>query len=468
MTHILTLSAREQARLVRERHISSRELISAHLERIAAINPVLHAAVEVQAERALEEAAAADRELAAGSPRGPLHGVPFSIKDSIEQAGSRCTAGTWGRRDAPPSTADATLVERLRNAGAIPIARTNLPDLLFAFESDNLLFGRTNNPYDVTRTPGGSSGGEAALIAACGSPLGLGSDAAGSVRLPAAFSGIVGIKPTSGRLPRTGHFPPAGGWLETLWQIGPMARRVEDLIEAMRLLAGPDGIDPTVPDVPFRDPQHVKLTELRVAFYTDNGFAAADGEVAGVVRVAATALASAVRSVEESRPACLAAAYDLEMKLIGPDGGDGLRAYLRQLGSTEVHPLLTGWLDKLESYRTDLAGLAGYWAELDAYRTEMTRFLRNYDVILCPAYIHAALPHGESIRDENFPGFSHTMAFNVAGWPGVVVRCGESSTGLPIAVQVVAAAWREDIALRVALWLEAAFGGWKPSPLFAI
>ena len=468
MTQILTLSAREQARLVRERHISSRELISAHLERIAAINPVLHAAVEVQAERALEEAAAADRELAAGSPRGPLHGVPFSIKDSIEQAGRCCTAGTWGRRDAPPSTADATLVERLRNAGAIPIARTNLPDLLFAFESSNLLFGQTNNPYDVTRTCGGSSGGEAALIAACGSPLGLGSDAAGSVRLPAAFSGIVGIKPTSGRLPRTGHFPPAGGWLETLWQIGPMARRVEDLIEAMRLLAGPDGIDPTVPDVPFRDPQHVKLTELRVAFYTDNGFAAADGEVSGVVRAAAAAITSAVRSVEESRPACLAAAYDLEMKLIGPDGGDGLRAYLRQLGSTEVHPLLTGWLDKLESYRTDLAGLAGYWAELDAYRTEMTRFLRNYDVILCPAYIHAALPHGESIRDENFPGFSHTMAFNVAGWPGVVVRCGESSTGLPIAVQVVAAAWREDIALRVALWLEAAFGGWKPSPLFAI
>jgi amidase len=466
LTHTLTLSAREQARLVRERYIASRELIAAHLEHIAAINPVLHAAVEVQAERALEEAAAADRELAAGSLRGPLHGVPFTIKDSIEQAGSRCTAGTWGRRDAAPSTADATLVERLRNAGAIPIARTNLPDLLFAFESSNLLFGQTNNPYDVTRTAGGSSGGEAALIAACGSPLGLGSDAAGSVRLPAAFSGIAGIKPTSGRLPRTGHFPPAGGWLEALWQIGPMARRVEDLIEAMRLLAGPDGIDPTVPDVPFRDPQHVMLKELRVAFYTDNGFAAADGEVSGVVRAAAAALTAAVRSVEESHPACLAAAYDLEMKLIGPDGGDGLRAYLRQLGSNKVHPLLTGWLDKLETYRTDLAGLSRYWSELDAYRDEMTRFLRHYDVILCPAYIHAALPHGESIRDDNFRGFSHTMAFNVAGWPGVVVRCGESRTGLPIAVQVVAAPWREDIALRVAQLLEEAFGGWKPSALF--
>jgi amidase len=465
VTQILNLSAGGQARLVRERQISSRELIAAHLERIAAINPVLHAAVEIQGECALKEADAADRELAAGSLRGPLHGVPFSIKDSIEQAGSRCTAGTLGRRDAAPSTADATLVQRLRNVGAIPIARTNLPDLLFAFESANLLFGRTNNPYDVTRTAGGSSGGEAALIAASGSPLGLGSDAAGSVRLPAAFCGIAGIKPTSGRLPRTGHFPPAGGWLETLWQIGPMARRVEDVIEAMRLLTGPDGIDPTVPDVPFRDPQDVKLAGLRVAFYTDNGFAAADGEVAGVVRAAAAALTSGVRSVEESRPACLEAAYDLEMKLIGPDGGDGLRAYLRELGSSEVHPLLTGWLDKLEPYRTDLAGLARYWAELDAYRAEMTRFLRHYDAILCPAYIHAALPHGESVRDENFRGFSHTMAFNVAGWPGVVVRCGESSTGLPIAVQVVAAPWREDIALRVALFLEQALGGWKPASL---
>jgi amidase len=467
LTHILTLSARRQARLVRDRQISSRELVTAHLAQIADVNPALNAAVEVLAAHALDDAAAADRELAAGNPRGPLHGVPFSIKDSIEQAGTRCTAGTTGRKNAAISSKDATLVARLRGAGGIPIARTNLPDLLFAFESANLIFGQTNNPYDLTRTCGGSSGGEAALIASCGSPLGLGSDAAGSVRLPAAFSGIAGIKPTSGRLPRTGHFPPAGGWLEMVWQIGPMARRVEDLIDAMHLLTGPDGIDPTVSDVPFREPQDVNLADLRVAFYTDNGFAAADAEVSAVVRAAAAAIAPAVRSTTETRPSCLAAAYDLEMKFIGPDGGDGLRAYLRDLGSTEVHPLLTGWLDKLEPYRTDLAGLARYWAELDAYRAEMLRFLRDFDVILCPAYIHPALPHGESIRDENFRGFSHTMAFNITGWPGAVVRCGESNEGLPIAVQVVAAPWREDIVLRVALWLEEAMGGWKPAVISA-
>jgi amidase len=247
-----------------------------------------------------------------------------------------------------------------------------------------------------------------------------------------------------------------------VWQIGPMARRVEDLVDAMRLLTGPDGIDPTVPDAPFREPEEVPLPQLRAAFYADNGFARPDAEVEAVVRAAAHTLASTVQSMTEARPACLPAAYDLEMKFIGPDGGDSLRTYLRDIGSTQVHPLLTGWLEKLEPYRTDLAGLARYWTELDAYRAEMLRFLRDFDVILCPAYTHPALPHGQSIRDENFRGFSHTMAYNVAGWPGVVVRCGQSSAGLPIAVQVVTAPWREDIALRVALFLEEAMGGWKP------
>ena len=446
MQEFLSFSATRQARLVREGSISQMELVQAHLEQIARVNPRIHAAVEVFERQAL----------AAPRVAGPLSGVPFSVKDSIEVAGAVCTGGTLGRRDATPSTEDATLVARLRQAGAIPIARTNLPDLLFAFESDNLLFGATCNPYDVGRTSGGSSGGEAALIASCGSPLGLGSDAAGSVRLPAAFCGIATIKPTSGRLPRTGHFPPAGGWIAALWQIGPMSRYVEDLCTVMPLLVGGDGRDSSVVDMPFRDPARVELGKLRVAFYTDNGFAAADSEVTGVVRAAARALAA-----KEDRPACLEQAYDLEMKLIGADGGDGLREYLKEQGSMQAHPLLTGWLDKLERYRTSVAGFAGYWAEWDAYRAAMGAFLRRYDVIVCPVYTHAALPHGASTLEENFFGFSHTMAYNVAGWPAAVVRCGTSTEGLPIGVQVVAAPWREDIALAVAGRLESEFGGWK-------
>src|ERR1017187_5495084 len=277
---VLALSATQQAAWIRSGKLSSVELVQFHLHRIAEVNPALNAVVDVLAARALADARAADTVLARGDATGPLHGVPFSVKDSIELAGTVCTAGTLGRRAAPVSIHDATLVSRLRAAGAIPIARTNLPDLLFAFETDNLLFGRTNNPYDLARTPGGSSGGEAALIAACGSPMGLGSDCAGSVRLPSAFCGIAGIKPTSGRLPRTGHFPPSGGWIEALWQIGLMSRHVADLCTMMPLLVGGDGRDTSVVDMPLQDPARVGLRRLRVAFHTDNGFAPADAEVA--------------------------------------------------------------------------------------------------------------------------------------------------------------------------------------------
>jgi len=458
---LLSLSATKQAALIRNRELSSVELIEAHLSHISAVNPSINAVVELLDRSALHQARAADDALARGQSIGPLHGVPFSIKDSIEVEETRCTAGTAGRAAAPLSTADATLVARLRQAGAIPIAKTNLPDLLFAFESDNLLFGRTNNPYDLTRTSGGSSGGEAALIAACGSPMGLGSDCAGSVRLPGAFCGIAAIKPTSGRLPRTGHFPPAGGWIEALWQIGPMARHVEDLVQMMGLLAGPDDVDSTVADVRFSPLDERKLGGLRIAFHIDNGCCAASEEVGAVVRSAADALALDVAVAEETRPSCVSDAYDLEMKLLGADGGDSLRAYLAALGSSRVHPLLTGWLDKLEAYRTDLAGFQHYWADWDGYRSEMACFLRQYDAIVCPAYPQPALPHGVSTQDANFRGFSYTMAYNLAGLPGAVVRCGESSSGLPIAVQILAKPWREDVALAIAARLEQVLGGWK-------
>ncbi len=465
MDPLLSLSATRQAALIRNHDVSSVELIHAHLNQISAVNPSLNAAIEVLGDRALEQARAADDAQSRGQACGPFHGVPFSIKDSIEVKGTRCTAGTVGHANAPLSANDATVVARLRQAGAIPIAKTNLPDLLFAFESDNLLFGRTNNPYDLSRTSGGSSGGEAALIASCGSPMGFGSDCAGSVRVPAAFCGIAGIKPTSGRIPRTGHFPPAGGWITPLWQIGPMARHVEDLMVMMQLLASPDGVDPDVAGQPFSPFSEHDLGTLRLACYTSDGHSAASDEVAAVVQSAARALAHDVTSIEEDRPGCIGETYELEMKLLGADGGDSLRSYLAAIGSTRLHPLLTGWLDKLEAHRTDLAGFQGYWAQWDSYRAEMASFFRRYDAIICPVYSQPALPHGSSTQDENFRGFAHTMAYNLAGLPGAVVRCGESSSGLPIAVQIVARPWREDVTLALAARLEQEFGGWKAPSL---
>ncbi|MGA8029662.1 MAG: amidase family protein [Bryobacteraceae bacterium] len=450
------------AKMIRAREISSLELITKHLEQIQRINPSINAVVELLADSAVSDAKAADARLNSGEICGPLHGVPFSIKDSIDVRGTKCTAGTLGRKNAALPQADASVVYRLRGAGAIPIAKTNLPDLLFSFESDNLIYGRSNNPYDLTRTPGGSSGGESALIAASGSPIGLGSDAAGSVRVPAAFCGIASIKPTSGRLPRTGHVPPAGGWIEALWQIGPMARYTEDLVLAMQLLCGEDGPDFTSPPAPLIPAEN--LRSCRVAFFTDNGFAQCTSEVQGAVRRSASFLSENGMVVEERRPPGVEHAYELELALLGADGADGIDRYLEEAGSTEVHPLLSGFLNHMRPFRATASQLGTRWAQWDEYRSGLASFFNRYDAILCPAYTQPALKHLDSLKDSNFEGFSYTMAWNVAGAPAATVRCAEVD-GLPINVQVVTKRWRDLLALEICRMIEHQFGGWQPSPL---
>ncbi|MBV8833842.1 MAG: amidase, partial [Acidobacteriaceae bacterium] len=388
--------------------------MKAHVEQIQRINPALNAAVAVMFEEALEQSRAADKKLASGESLGPLHGIPFSVKDSIDVQGVRTTAGTIGRKNCAVADKDATVVARLRKAGAIPVAKTNLPDLLFAYETDNLIFGRTNNPYDLNLTPGGSSGGEAALIAACGSPLGLGSDAAGSVRLPAAFCGIAAIKPTSGRLPRTGHVPPSGGWIEALWQIGPMARYQEDLVLAIQILSGEDGSDFTAPPMPLLEESGG--AKLRVAFFTDNGFAKPVSAIRLAVEHCAATLSRSGFRVEESRPPGMELAYELEMSLLGADGGCGIDEYLRQIGSMQTHTLLEdGFVNRMRRYRGSAADLAARWAQWDQYRSDLHRFFQTYDAMLCPVYTEPALRHGESVLPGKFEGFSYTMAWNVAG-----------------------------------------------------
>lgn len=446
------------ASAIRLRQISSFELITAHLEQIQRVNPKINAAVEILTEPALQQARAADQALAAGNKCGPLHGVPISIKDSIDVRGFRTTAGTWGRRNAPAAEHDATLVQRLRDAGAIPIAKTNLPDLLFAYESDNLIFGRANNPYDLARTPGGSSGGESALLAACGTPLGLGSDAAGSVRIPAAFCGVAGIKPTSGRLPRIGHVPPSGGWTEALWQIGPMARFTEDLVLAMQIMTGEDGRDFTCPPVPL---VAVERDKLRIAYFTDNGIATCSPEIVEAVQKCAEFCLQAGHEVTEMWPPAIDEAYELEMALLGADGGDGIDAYLTSVGSTQTHPLLeAGFASRMRPFRCNASELASRWAQWDDYRAGMMKFFGQYDAVLCPVYTQPALQHSESIKSENFDGFSYTMAWNVSGNPAATVRVAEAN-GLPINVQVVTARWRDMLALQICGMLEEEFGGWQ-------
>jgi amidase len=241
-----------------------------------------------------------------------------------------------------------------------------------------------------------------------------------------------------------------------------MARRVEDLWTMMPILLGPDGKDHSVVPMPFGGQTGKGLRELRVAFFTDNGILAAEPETAVTVQAAARAIVSEVQLVEERRPPMVERSYDLEMDMLGIDGGDGLWEFLAGIGSNQTHPLLDGWLNKLKSRRADIAGFAKFWAALDEFRASMYEFLNDFDVLLSPVSFSPAVEHGTSIAGNIFPGFSYTMTHNLTGWPAAVVRCGTSSDGLPIGVQIAAAPWSEDVTLAVAEFLESACGGWKP------
>ncbi len=351
----------------------------------------------------------------------------------------------------------------MRAAGAIILGKTNMPELGLAFETDNLVYGRTNNPYDLSRTPGGSSGGEAAIIAAGGSPLGLGNDMGGSIRLPAHFCGIAGIKPTTGRVPRTGHFPFHTGWLDMLWQTGPMARFVEDLILTLPIIAGVDWRDPTVVPIPLGDPKKVDLKSLRVAFHTDNGIMSPTPEIVEVVKKTAKALFDADMTVKEDCPEGIEQSYDISNGLWAADGGAVGEMMLQMVGTTEMHPWTQGFLEwcREDAMTTaEFGGLMKKWAMFNSF---MLSFMEKYDVIVCPACAYPALPHGATIELDE--AFSYTETYNITGWPSVVVRGGTSPEGLPIGVQVVARPWREDVALAVAQHIETVLGGWQRPPL---
>ena len=459
MQEVIYASATTLARAIRTKEISSAEVVQTYLQRIAAVNPALNAVVQLRAEAALAEARAADAALARGQIRGPLHGVPMTIKDSLDTAGVITTGGTTGRASFVPAQ-DATVVARLRAAGAVLLGKTNTPELTLWGETDNLIYGRTNNPYDLTRTPGGSSGGAAAIVAAGGAPFDIGSDTRGSIRVPAHFTGIAGIKPTSGRVPRTGHIVPWGlGAVDALTQLGPLARYVEDLVLTFPIMAGVDCSDPAIVPMPLGDPQAVSLQGLRVARYTDNGILAATPDTVAAVHRAATALTEAGALVHDDRPAGLERAAALYNTLSEGDGRAWVRRLLQQAGTTAIHPRLQQRLEDATPLRVD--DFTAVLEEVDRCRSTMLTFLQSYDLILCPVCAFPAPSHGTTTLSV----VSYTEVYNLTGWPGVVVRGGTSAEGLPIGVQIVARPWREDVALAVAHYLEAALGGWQRPPL---
>ncbi|CAI8055233.1 Fatty-acid amide hydrolase 2 [Geodia barretti] len=465
MDNIIYASAKSMAQAVRDKEVSAVELVEAHLGRIEEVNSALNAVVQLAAERARAEAVEADAALARGESKGALHGVPFTLKDSIDTEGIITTGGTLGRKDFVPD-ADATVTARLRAAGGILLGKTNTPELTYAGETDNLVYGRTNNPFDLSRAPGGSSGGAGAIVCCGGAAFDIGSDTGGSVRGPAHYCGITGIKPNSGRVPRTGHIVPHSfGAVDSLTQNGPMARYVEDLALILSIISGPDWDDPHIVPMPLGNPADVDISGLRVAFYTDNGLRVPTDEIVAAVRSAANALEDAGCLVEEDLPRAIPDNPDINNQLSQGDGQAGARRLLAKYGTTETHEWMTRLLEKASENMVSVGEYTAALEQVDAYRSAMLGFMENYDVIVCPVSAFAALPHGESMTDENRSGINYTATYNITGWPSTVVRGGTSPDGLPIGVQVVARPWREDVSLAVAQYLEGALGGWQRPPM---
>lgn len=496
-TDLNTLSAREQADLIRQGEVSALELVDAHIERIEAVNPALNAVVVKRYEEARAEAREADQRRLRGEALGALHGVPVTVKECLDLTGTPSTFGLPSRAKTMAAQDDA-YVARLRQAGAIVVGKTNVAQLLMFVESDNPLYGRTNNPWDLQRTPGGSSGGEAAIIAAGGAALGLGTDIGGSVRAPAAFCGIASMKPTAGRLPDAGRYSMPFGQRAILSQVGVLARHVGDVGLGLEIANG--GRNPAVePPMPLHDPAAVDLSRLRVAWYLDDGMFPAAPAVRRAVEEAATILANAGAKVSEWQPPAVPEAYQLSLGLFSADRGAGFR---ETLGDNRRDPRIAMLVTLAARSRGTLGALAGllrmlgqrgladglqsfghgdtahYWKLVEAQIDYQQRFQAAldqgeggpFDLILCPAMSLPAWKHGAA-RDLTLGG-AYAILYNLLGYPaGVVpvtrVRADEESdraassdmvqraarqteqgsAGLPIGVQVVARPWREHVAL---------------------
>jgi len=456
-----------QLELLRTGGISVTQLAEAHIAQIERLNPVLNALVDFDADRA--RAWALQLESTPIAERGPLHGLPITVKSSIAVAGYRCEIGSTINAGNIPSE-DAETVRRLRNAGALILGTTNCPELLMAYETTNLLHGRTLNPWDLERSPGGSSGGEAAAIAAGLSAAGLGSDSGGSVRQPAHFTGICALKPTPGRMPSRGHLPPCVGPFSTVGAIGPMARTVADLSFLFQTIGGQDLLEPGSPPIAYAEPALSDLRQLTIGVFEDDGLVPVTPETRAAVQAAAAALREAGFRVEEIRPRSLEALRQLWTKLFVQCGAMFYEPTIRSRHH-ELSPIFLEFLEIAKSLPPlSPAQLLDVWAQLDLLRAETLAELSSHPILLCPVASIPAFRHGErSWLVENqqvayLDAVRHTQWFNVLAAPAVVLPVGRSPEGLPIGVQVVAQPFRDEIALGVAAILEKSFG-YRPPPM---
>ncbi|MDX1600485.1 MAG: amidase [Anaerolineales bacterium] len=462
---ILEMSALQLARAIREGRLDPIRVLEVHIARIRAVNPSLNALVAERFERARDDAEQAARAVAKGDGLAPLHGVPVTVKDALPVAGLPFTGGLSTRSNVIADE-DAEAVSRLRSAGAIVLGKTNTPELCASVETHNHLYGRTRNPWDLDRTPGGSSGGEAALIAAGGSPLGLGSDLAGSLRIPAAFCGIAALKPTANRIPTEGHFPADPPGLEGWNTVGPLARHVEDLALAYSVLTGTE-LDLTG--------GFEVATRVVIPRYP-SGWSVSDPVREAVERAAQTLADEGLEFQDEANLALDDVAYEFAVRLhrawlpvltdhLGAGGSLGLAlrfpAAVLGLGSTSVNTLASLLMVALMGGQLRRRGYGQ--GGLQALRASVLEHIGPGGLIVWPAVGSVAPRHGLPYGLTSGTVFSGV--FNALGMPAAVVPVGRSKQGLPIGVQVAGSPGAEELVLAAAAQLEAAHGGFRPPPL---
>jgi Asp-tRNA(Asn)/Glu-tRNA(Gln) amidotransferase A subunit family amidase len=470
---IVYLSLTEMAESIRAKKISSVEVIDAHLSRIGEVNSELNAFVTIDGERARAQAKWAEATLGSASKSnsiGALHGVPISIKSSIDVAGLRSECGSVLRKGFAPSE-DAPLVARLRAAGAIILGNTNVPEFLMAYETDNLLNGRTNNPWDLSRTPGGSSGGEAAAIAAGCSAGGVGSDGGGSIRIPAHYSGICGLKPTPGRIPSAGHYPASAGPFAQLGVVGPMARRISDVKKLFEVMAGPDPGDPASAPVPLKRWSDREIRALGVGYFVDDEVTPVTPETAAAVRTAVDALRAEGFNVTEWRPQNLDRIWQLWWNLFGRAGQMSFSPAIEGR-EAELSPIFRAFRAMVaEAPPLSAQDLLNTLLARDVLRGKLLEKMQEFPILLCPVCAIPAFRHGErewmvqGRKVEYLKAMSYSQWFNLLGNPAAVVPVAQSPEGLPIGVQIVGRPWEDEAVLGVAAIIENACGKFRRPPI---